>query len=83
MTDENRKFYEGIKIALTSSFKLSRANWLKYVYRKTYKDLQDGMRNWHQIGLKHMKKVVDSLKTAEETGNDLDEHIGILCFSSL
>ena len=68
-------------MAIINSFFLSRSKWLKYIYRKKYRELQNGMRDWHKIGLKHTKTVLDSVETAERTGKDLDENIGILCFS--
>ena len=80
LTEENKRFYESIKVALTNSFFLSRSKFLKYIYRKKYRELKDGMRDWHNIGLKHTKTVLDSVDIAEKTGKELDENLGILCF---
>ena len=55
---------------------------MKYIYRKKYKELKDGMKDWYKIGLKHTKKVMDLVKTAEKSGTDLDEHLGIPCVSN-
>ena len=62
---------------------LSRSKWMKYIYRKKYNDLKDGVRNWYKIGMKHTKTVVDLVEAAGKTGKALDENIGILLFFSI
>ena len=76
LTDENRKFYESIKIVMAGSFKLSLSKWMKYIYWRTYKEFKNGMRDWYEIGLKHTKTVTDLVKAAKKTGKDLDEDLG-------
>ena len=84
LTDENKRFYEGIKIVLTNAIFLSRAKWLKYIFWKAYADLNKGMKDWHAIGMKNTKKVMEQVKNAEEMGKTLEDSIGILfsfCFT--
>ena len=82
LTEENKRFYEGIKVVLTNSMLLSRSTWMKYFYWKKYKELKEGMRDWYKIGLKHTKTVMDLVRTAEKLGKDLDERFGIMFLSS-
>jgi len=75
LTDENKRFYEGIKIVLTNAIFLSRAKWLKYIFWKAYADLNKGMKDWHAIGMKNTKKVMEQVKNAEEMGKTLEDSI--------
>ena len=79
LTDENKRFYEGVKIVLTNAIFLSRAKWLKYIFWKTHADLNKGMKDWHTTGMKNTEKVMELVKNAEETGTTLDDSIGIFC----
>ena len=81
LSDENRKFYEGIKVVLTNSLVLSRSKWMKYISWKKYRDFKEGMKNWYISGTKHTKQVIDLVKSADKTGKDLDQNLGIFSFS--
>ena len=81
LSDENRKFYEGIKVVLTNTMALSRSSWMKYISRKKYRDFKEGMKNWYMIGTKHTKQVMDLVRSADNAGKELDENLGILSIS--
>ena len=83
LTDENKRFYEGIKVVLSNSMKLSLSPWMKYFTRNAYTELRQGMKDWYTIGMKHTKTVMDLVKNAEKTGNSLDENIGNFCYPNV
>ena len=78
LTEENKRFYKGMKGVLSNSIFLSRSKWMKYIFPKKYKELKEGMRDWYNIGVKHINKVAELVKAADKSGKELDEHIGIL-----
>ena len=77
LTDDNKRFYECIKVILRHSTTLSRSKWMKYINRKAYTELKHGMKNCYSIGVQQIKNMMDLVKTAEESGKDLDDSIGI------
>ena len=77
MTDENKRFYEGIKVILRHSTTLSRSKWMKYINRRAYTELKHGMKNCYSNGVQQVKKVMDLVKNAEKSDKDLDDSIGI------
>jgi len=82
LTDDNKRFYEGIKVVLGNSMHLSRSKWMKYIDRKAYTGLQQGMKDWYTVGMKHSKTVMDLVEDAEKTGKSLDENIAnsLICY---
>ena len=65
-------------MVLGNSMHLSRSKWMKYIDRKAYNGLQQGMKDWYTIGMKHTEKVMELVKDAEKTGKSLDENIGTI-----
>ena len=80
LTDENKRFYEGIKVVLSNSMHLSLSPLMKYVKRKAYADFKKGMKDWYLTGMKHTKAVKELVKNADKMGKSLDEDIGNVCF---
>ena len=80
LTDEQKRFYEGVKVALTYSVALTRSKWMKYVSWKKLRDFKEGMKNWYMIGTKHAEQVMDLVTSAEKSGKELDEDLGIFSF---
>ena len=68
-------------MVLTYSVSLSRLKWMKFLSWKKLRDFKEGMKNWHSIGTKHTKQVMNLVKAAETAGKELDEDIGSLIFS--
>jgi len=82
LTDENKRFYEGIKVVLSNSMHLSLSPLMKYVKRKAYADFKKGMKDWYLTGMKHTKAVKELVKNADKMGKSLDEDIAnsLICY---